>query len=260
MLRFHPTQVDPPRSRTARCRAPLGIAFVAAACLLVGCPSQRSSPTDALLAAPWTGPLVMDGRLEEAGWKTAGKITLRRSDGRAEVRQPTYAYAAWNPDELLLAFHCTDDDIRSTYRKRDDPLYMQEAVEVFLDPDGDQRDYMEFEVSPGGVRFDASFTGRRQGMDLAFNPDSRVAVAVGGTLDRRGDEDQAWSVEMAIPFVEMTGRGRRPPKAGDCWRANFFRLDKSAKGGEASAWRPTAGDFHDLGAFGPLCFSDHFAR
>lgn len=255
MLDRRPTQPKSVFSRLV-----IGVVFVSAACLLAGCKARRSSPDDALQVAPWTGPLVVDGRLDEAGWKTAGKIGLRRSDGQAEPRQATFAYAAWNKSELLLAFHCADDDIFSAYRKRDDPLYLQEAVEVFLDPDGDQGDYMEFEVSPRGVLFDAAFSARRQGMDLAFDPASRVAVAVGGTLDRRGDEDQAWSVELAIPFSEMTGRGRRPPVAGDCWRANLFRLDKSAKGGEASAWRPTAGDFHDLGAFGPLCFSDRSAR
>lgn len=231
-----------------------------AACCLPGCRSDRSLPSEALLACPWNGPLVLDGRLDEAGWKTAGKIHLRRSDGRAEPRQPTYAYAAWTQSELLLAFHCTDDDILSPYGKRDDPLYLQEAVEVFLDPDADRGDYMEFEVSPTGVRFDAAFSARRQGMDLGFNPASQVAVAAAGTVNRPGDEDQAWSVELAIPFAEMVGRGRRPPKVGDCWRANFFRLDKSARGGEASSWRPTAGDFHDLEAFGPLCFTDRPAR
>ncbi len=249
-----------PSKRCPRILIPMGFALLVVTSLLSGCKANRSVQSDALLVAPWTGPLVMDGRLEEAGWKAAGKVALRRSDGRAEARQSTFAYAAWNPHELLLAFHCTDDDIFSPYRKRDDPLYLQEAVEVFLDPDSDQGDYMEFEVSPRGVLFDAAFTARRQGMDLTFNPTSRVAVAVGGTLDQRGDVDQAWSVELAIPFSEMTGRGRRPPVAGDCWRANFFRLDKSARGGEASAWRPTAGDFHDLGAFGRLCFSDHPAQ
>jgi hypothetical protein len=92
-------------------------------------------------------------------------------------------------------------------------------------------------------------------MDLGFDPASRVAVRVDGSLNRTGDRDRGWSVELVLPFDQLVGRGRLPPHAGDCWRANFFRLDKSRSGDEASSWRPTRGDFHDLDAFGRLCFT-----
>lgn len=197
----------------------------------------------------------MDGRLDEAVWQTAARCVLRRSDGRAPARQPTRVSAAWTAEALVLGFECRDDDISDPYRKRDDPLYLHEAVEVFLDPDGDRRDYVELEVSPAGTRFDASFQARRQGMDRNFDPASRVAAWVDGSLNRPGDRDRGWSVELVLPFDQLVGRGRRPPPAGDCWRANFFRLDKSRSGDEASSWRPTRGDFHDLDAFGRLCFT-----
>jgi hypothetical protein len=93
-------------------------------------------------------------------------------------------------------------------------------------------------------------------MRLDFNPDSLVAVKVDGTLNQHGDQDRSWTVELAVPFEGMTGRGRRPPRPGDVWRANLFRLDKSHSRQEAASWKATAGDFHDLSVFGTIQFAD----
>lgn len=221
--------------------------------LFSGC-SKKNIPSGALVLTPWHGELSLDGNLDEPAWKSAAQATLRRSDGRSDARQMTVVMLAYDKTRLIIGCQCEDEDIFSPYKKRDDPLYLQEAVEMFFDPDGDEGDYMEFEVSPAGVLFDASFTARRQGMDLGFNPASEVGVKVTGTLNNRKDKDKSWDVELAIPFSQMVGRGRRPPKPGDCWRANFFRLDKTRTWSEASSWRRTSGDFHDLAAFGQICF------
>ena len=39
----------------------------------------------------------------------------------------------------------------STYVNRDDTLWKQDAVEIYLDPDGDGRNYLELQVSPKNV-------------------------------------------------------------------------------------------------------------
>lgn len=203
------------------------------------------------------GEITVDGVLDEPAWRLAGATgRLRRFDGKADARQATEAWLCWDDQALYLAFRCADRDVFSTYTRRDQPLYLQEAVEIFLDPDGDRRDYMEIEASPAGVLFDATFTSRRQGMDPGFDPAIRVGTTVDGTLNQRADRDRAWNAELAIPFDGMTGTGGRPPREGDCWRLNLFRLDKSAGRQEASALGPTSGDFHDLGAFVPACFAD----
>lgn len=211
---------------------------------------------DADLTIPSAGSkIVIDGLLSEPAWEKAAHTgPFRRFDGRADAGLRTEAHLTWNPEFLYLAFECQDKDVGSPYTKRDDPLYLQEAVEVFVDPDSDQGDYMEFEVSPRGILFDASFEARRKGMKLSFNPSSQVAVVVDGTLNQPGDQDNSWTVELAVPFEDMTGRGRRPPKPGDRWRMNLFRLDKSHGTQEAYSWKPTAGDFHDLAVFGVVEF------
>ncbi|MBW1809623.1 MAG: carbohydrate-binding family 9-like protein [Deltaproteobacteria bacterium] len=204
-----------------------------------------------------TSSIKIDGTLDEPAWKDAARTGyLMRSDGKEPARQHTEVKLTWDEEKLYLAFECEDEDIFSSYTRRDEPLYMQEVVEVFLDPDCDRGDYLEFEVSPAGIMFDASFTARRKGMKLSFNPSVQVAVKVDGTLNVRDDLDQGWTVELAIPFSQLTGRGSFPPQKGDQWRFNIFRIDKTGQSGEASSFRPTRGDFHDLNAFGTLRFSD----
>src|SRR5262249_33658712 len=49
-----------------------------------------------------------------------------------------------------------------------------------------------------------------------------------------------------------------PPKLGDMWRVNFFRLDMpSGRPQQGSSWSPPlVGDFHALDKFGELYFGD----
>ena len=72
-------------------------------------------------------------------------------------------------------------------------------------------------------------------------------------LGRRGSGGESWSAEWAIPFASL---GVAAPRAGDRWRANFFRIDQ-AHGGEYSAWSATLADppdFHLPDRFGLLVF------
>jgi hypothetical protein len=236
--------------RFTPCMLALGLLVVASAC-----EQQSSQAKDVLLVRLASGPISIDGLLDESAWNEAASSgPLRRFDGKADASQASLVRIIRTDQALIFGFDCRDEDIRAPYKKRDDPLYLQEAVEVFIDMDADRGDYMEFEVSPNGVLFDAAFSGRRQGMDLSFNPEVQVATRIDGSLNQSADRDAGWTAELAIPFTEMVGRGRRPPKAGDCWRANIFRLDKNKTGSQSMAWQPTAGDFHDLNAFGRLCF------
>jgi hypothetical protein len=60
---------------------------------------------------------------------------------------------------------------------------------------------------------------------------------------------------MRIPFEPL---GAKPPRDGDSWRGNFFRIDRHpGEGDEFSAWRPTMmapADFHVVACFGRLLF------
>jgi hypothetical protein len=64
---------------------------------------------------------------------------------------------------------------------------------------------------------------------------------------------------MAIPHSALEGIQPVPPKEGDTWRMNLYRIDRSHEGDavkvSAGAWSPTAGWFHNPERFGKIVFS-----
>jgi hypothetical protein len=63
-----------------------------------------------------------------------------------------------------------------------------------------------------------------------------------------------WDAEAAVPIRELAPPCL-PPKPGDEWRLNVFRIDRTKKKNEFQAWSPTGRiDFHMPWHFGKLVF------
>jgi hypothetical protein len=217
-------------------------------------------PVPRLVAVRTQDPVRVDGVLDDPVWKVAPPSApfVAPGDGAA-LPWVTRVQAAWDDEALYLAWDCPDPDVWSAYTQRDEPLWTQEAVEAFLDADGDGQEYVELQVNPNAALFDSYLPGHRQNQN-DWNADLRVGVKVRGTLADRTDQDQGWSVELAVPWKDAQGRStepvRTPPLPGDVWRANFFRLDANqGQPPRAGAWSPPlVGDFHALPRFGQLVF------
>ena len=219
-------------------------------------------PVPQLVATRTEQPVKIDGKLDDAVWAKARPTAafVNTMNGSPSPLR-TSAKVAWDDKHLYVAFDNVDDDIWTSFTKRDDKLWTQEAVEIFIDANGDGRDYIELQISPNGTIFDSYLSAYRKN-DNAWNSGLQAAVQVDGTLNKRGDKDKGWTVEVAIPWADTKGKGayalRLPPKAGDRWRINFFRMDLPAKKPQlAAAWSaPMVGDFHRLDRFGTLIFGD----
>jgi hypothetical protein len=202
-------------------------------------------------------PPRIDGELGPTEWRDASKVTLRGSRDGAPVQRRTEARILWDETHLYVAFEVEDPDVWGTHRERDAKLYEEEVVEIFIDADADGRDYNELQLSPHNVLFDAAFTRPRQNMDLSWDSGTRSAVKVQGTLDRPGDTDRGWTAELAIPIARLKDLPRTPPRAGDRWRFNLYRLEHLERGRrvEGQSFAPLhANDFHRLDRFGWLVF------
>lgn len=204
----------------------------------------------------------IDGKLDEPAWKSAAvsDAFVNSLDG-SQAAQAASAKVLWDDQNLYVAFDFADTDIWGSLEKHDDKIYTQEAAEMFIDPDGDGRTYIELQVSPRNVTFDSWLPGYRQN-DNAWDAPMKTAVQVIGTLNKRDDTDTGWTVEMMIPLAAVKGRLETvkgvPPQVGTEWRINFFRMDLPAGKPQAgSAWSPPMrGDFHALDKFGTLVFGD----
>lgn len=177
-------------------------------------------------------------------------VSLRRATDGASPRL-AMSVAAYRDDECLtLVYRGDDDELVATMYGHDEPLWKEDVVEIFLAPEG-LTPYYEIEVNPLGTAFDArieSPDGIRATMvvDLGWTCDGLFAAV-------RRDDERTLQIVMRIPFAAFG----MAPRAGDEWRGNLFRVDRSRRGDEYSAWQPTMktpADFHVTGAFGVLRF------
>ncbi|MFH1808527.1 MAG: carbohydrate-binding family 9-like protein, partial [Pseudomonadota bacterium] len=117
------------------------------------------------VALPTGGSITIDGALNEPGWASAQRLgPFVNYHGRGTPSNGTTARVLYDDKNLYLGFDCQDRDIWTSFRTRDDPIYNEEAVEIFIDVDGDLNTYVELQQSPANVHFDAAFVGRRQNM------------------------------------------------------------------------------------------------
>lgn len=213
---------------------------------IAGLVRVATTPTQATAVHAASAPAI-DGVLDDAVWSAATPMTLLDSLEGEPVAPASTLQLAWDDAALYAAARFDDDDVWSEYEAHDDKLWEQEAFELFLLGRGDRRRYLELQVSPRGVTFDAKFERYRRG-DEAWDGQWQAAVKVDGTVARRDDRDRGWSVEVAVPWSEICAHTETPcpPRAGASFRINAFRLDRPRRGPAiAQSLSPTrVSDFH----------------
>ena len=171
------------------------------------------------------------------------------------------ARVLYDATRLYVGYEVADAYLKCTFEKNDDHLWEQDAVELMVDPDGDGKNYFEVQVSPTGLVFDTRYDSRRVPRPfgvMTWSSAAEAKVLLRGKVND-DDEDQGYSVELAIPWSAFaTGSTpAAPPAAGTVWRMNFFVMDALAKGQRAVGWSaPLIGDFHTLDRFGRVVFPD----
>ena len=214
----------------------------------------------------WPGTITIDGELNEAAWRVADKVQLVDSRTGEKPNQATEAKLLWDTGYLYLAFACEDSDVWSTLTQRDDPVYTEEAVEVFIAPHGSEAAYYEFDVNPLGALFDTRIVDKSLlGVQTVrwkktYSSGAKSAAKVEGTINDSRDVDEGWTVEMAIPLTDLVGPEEHLPQPGDVWRVNLCRVDwpAGAKEQELMAWSATGASFHQPDEFGELEFRETF--
>jgi hypothetical protein len=137
----------------------------------------------------------------------------------------------WDERFLHVGAELEEPHVWGTLRERDSVIYEDNDFEIFLDPDGDGRDYYELEINALGTTWELSLPKpyRDGGVPVlgCHVPGLRSAVHVRGTLNDPRDRDEGWSVAISIPWDGLAphaGGRALPPSPGDEWRANFSRV------------------------------------
>ena len=215
-----------------------------AALLLTAPAVLAGQDTTARYIAVWaSGPISVDGRLDEAAWAGAAwSAAFTDIEGalRPDPRYLTRMKLVWDSTALYVAAELEEPDLWATLTERDAVIYHDNDFEVFLDPDGDGLAYFELEINALGTVWDLFLPKPYRHGGHAVNQwdiaGLRSAVALRGTLNQPADRDSSWTVELAIPFEALAAGAAAPgvPADGTRWRVNFSRVewDLDVRGGE----------------------------
>src|SRR5512140_2746693 len=194
-------------------------------------------------------------------WKSAMAVTW------GPARYQTTFRALWSADGLYLRFDAVDDAPWFTMTRRDDHLWEEEVVEVFLDIDRSGRNYAELEISPGNYVCDVRMVQPHPNKQMDFSWD--IAGLETRTMPTPGRPPLSgnWTALAYIPWKAFSTLPSArnlalPPRPEDKWRFNLFRVKRPGgplapeRGAVEAAWStPSQPSFHVPSAFRSFVFA-----
>ena len=175
-------------------------------------------------------PPRIDGRLDDAVWRTAEPVTdfIQGSPAPGALATlPTSARVLYDGDAVYIALRLADphpDSIVAPYPRRDDETTSDWAF-VEIDSRFDRRSGFSFGVNPRGVQADGAWSN-----DVDYDGAWNGVWEAAASIDSLG-----WSVEFRIPFSQLALVPAAPGQPLT-WGINFYRYTPHR--GESSNWSP----------------------
>ena len=201
-------------------RATPGYARAAALVALLCCAGLRVEADDSFQARvkpdldvhAASGPIQIDGVLDEAAWQHAAHATGFCEIQPGDNTKPSVETEAWvtyDENNLYLAFRAKDDPrtVRASLRDRDQ-IFSDDWIGIILDTYGDAAWAYELFFNPLGIAGDLRWTPNGEDVSFDLVLDSRGKVTADG-----------YDVEVAVPFASL----RFPEVPEQQWRATFLR-------------------------------------
>ena len=210
-----------------------------------------------------SGRPSIDGRLDDAIWQEAAKVTefvqMNPVEGAAATEN-TEVYIAYDSGNIYFGFyvHYSDSNLIRAYRADRDRTFEDDLMSVYFDPFLDQQRAYVLTVNGYGVQGDsilnagrdelggrrASRRGRGGGGTSGFRPDEFGAPPGDPSWDTLFDSagdlvEDGWTAELAIPFKSL----RYPAKTSGEPHAWGFQIVRSIRSkDETVVWSPISRD------------------
>lgn len=177
-------------------------------------------------------PPIIDGNINDQVWKNAQwseSFEDIEGDLKPKPYYDTKVKMLWDSTYLYIAANLEDENVWAYLTERDQVVFFDNDFEVFINPVNTSHQYFEYEINALNTMFDLFLPKPyRSGSGALISWDSsrsRHGVHIYGSLNDPSDKDQGWTVELAIPFRDITvANTTNIPKNGDIWRINFSRV------------------------------------
>lgn len=203
------------------------------------------------IAQKTTDSIQVDGEAKEASWgKVEWSADFIDIEGQKSPRYRTRMKMLWDDTYLYFFAQMEEPHVWGNLKKRDTVIFYNNDFEIFIDPDGDTHNYYEFEMNALNTVWDLFLTrpyrNRGKVIDSWDIQGLKTAVHIDGTINDSDDQDNGWSVEIAIPWNVLTeaSTSNKVPK-NQFWRINFSRVnwDFDLKNGKYSRKKDGNGNF-----------------
>lgn len=212
-----------------------------------------------------TSPITIDGALDDPAWRDApwtDEFVDIEGDPKPAPALRTRAKMLWDDTYFYVGAELVEPQLSAKLTAHDSVIFHDNDFEVFIDPNGDNHEYYEFEINALGTTWDLLLPRPYKDGGKPVNsweiPGMKSAVHLDGTLNDARDTDRAWSVELAFPWAVLGELARRPapPADGDQWRVNFSRVEWVSGKDSNWVWSPQhVVDMHRPETWGYVQFS-----
>jgi hypothetical protein len=254
-MRYRPT--------SSHSTLPVTPLIVAAVLITTVCWSQISVPSlskDDTLLVKRCADFALTGGIGDA-WKRTNWVTLTQLDS-SNNRYASEFKIIYSTTGIYVLLRGTDKTITTQEFDDFDDLFKGDVFEVFFHPDHKGSVYLEYEVNAMNKEFLLTLTridGKLIGwmprfQDVKHSAGIKKLVTVDGDQKIGGAID-GWLAELYFPFIALGLLPGVPPQPGDCWHANFCRLDYDEGTMVKWSWSPRIKkSFHELEAYRSIVF------
>ncbi len=177
-------------------------------------PRPAPTPAPAVEVSRTPAPIHVDGRLDDEAWALLEPFidfVQRAPDEGKPASERTELLLAYDDEALYVGamLHDSEPDLIQRRLSRRDDFGEADRFALYLDPRGDRRTGVRFEVTAAGVQKDAIIFNDTW-MDRSWDAVWESEVSL---------DDRGWAVEMRIPFSEL----RFLPGDSQAWGINASR-------------------------------------
>ena len=210
-------------------------------------------------------PPVIDGALNDEVWRAApstDSFVDIQGVGHPKPRFRTSVKMLWDDQNLYIAAQLEEPNVWGTITTRDAVIFQDNDFEVFIDPNGDNHDYYEFELNALNTVWDLLLDKPYKDGGKANNgwnlEGLQTAVQIQGSINNPKDHDTGWTLEMAFPWKALGQHAHRdsPPQEGDQWRMNFSRVEWRTTQSKDGQIAKTPGHREDNWVWSPIGMVD----
>lgn len=200
------------------------------------------------------------GKGDNENWNKTEWLELTQRKVHDNVTFKTRLKTLYSENGIYFLFECEDEKLTSTMEADFLDLWKEDVVEIFLWPDNQYPVYFEYEISPLNYELPIIIFNnngellRWQPFHYESNRQTRHETFIIRETYGCDCVIKGWSAEFFIPFKLLKPLNNVPPKKGNQWKANFYRIDYDHPNGIQWTWKPVDKSFHEINNFGSIIF------